>query len=69
MDKFLKDLELLIAQGRHTSEAWTGLGEEMDLAVEETYPDNLPPFDDIIRRWAGWLDELRRNGVAGGMPP
>ena len=69
MDRFLKDLELLIAQARHTSEAWTGLGEEMDLAVEATYPDDLPPFDDIIRRWAGWLDELRRNGVAGDMSP
>jgi hypothetical protein len=41
-----------------TRNAWTDLGHELDLALEATYPDNLPPFDDMIRPSDSWLMDL-----------
>lgn len=63
MEEFLEHLEALIAQARRTSHVWTDLGEELDLAIEATYPDSLTPFDGIVRGWEGWLDQLRRDGA------
>ena len=43
---------------RVTRNARTDLDQELDLAPEATYPDNLPPFDDMIRRSDSWLMDL-----------